>query len=127
MSNLKKLEQGRAEQAYKAALDGVKDKDYVSYVKKLPMLIKTNGLAASIVFYAGNKDAHKLICTQILAWLQSDYAKVFVDFTNAKSAIDLAHELTKLESSQYRAVTIEVLAFLNWLKRFTDGLIEKKK
>lgn len=122
MSNLKKLEQGRAEAAYIDALKGVEDKDYASYVKKLPMLIKTNGLGASIVFYAGNKKTHVLICEQILAWLKSDYAKIFADFSKAKSAIDLAHELTKLESSQYRSVTIEVLAYLNWLKRFSTGL-----
>jgi len=122
MSNLKKLEQGRAEEAYKAALEGVKEKDYTSYVKKLPMLIKTNGLGAAIVFYASNKPAHKLICSQILTWLKTDSPKMLADFSKASTPIDFAHELTKLESPQYRAITVEVLAYLNWLKRFSTGL-----
>ena len=50
-----KLEQGRAAYAYNAAKDGKnklgnKDSEYKSYVKKLPMLIKTNGLGAAMSF-----------------------------------------------------------------------------
>jgi CRISPR-associated protein Cmr5 len=57
-----------------------------------------------------------------LTWLKSDYAKNFTDFSKAKSAVELAYTLTTLESTNYRAVTIEVLAYLNWLKRFSTGL-----
>lgn len=51
MSLQKTLEQGRAKFAYQSAEDGskiAKRKEYKSYVKKIPMLIKTNGLGAAL-------------------------------------------------------------------------------
>jgi len=126
-----KLEQGRAAFAYQCAEGGeklVKNKEYKSYVKKMPMLIKTNGLGAAIAFAfakdgkGGNPDKTKpwgLLYTQIEEWLKSDDKKLITFDTT-----QLAKKLTETDSATYRAVTVEVLAFLNWLKRFADALIE---
>jgi len=126
-----KLEQGRAAYAYECAEKGAKltkKKEYKSYVKKLPMLIKTNGLGAAIAFTfakgskAGNPeetDPWGLLYRQIEEWLRKDEKKLINFQPN-----ELAKELTKIDSAPYRAVTVEVLAFLNWLKRFADALID---
>lgn len=124
------LESGRAEFAYECAEKGSSKKEYKPYVKKLPMLIKTNGLASALSFYFANSASsgkvntdktYGLIYRQIEKWLKKDNKKL-IDFEEDK----LAKELLELDSYTYRAVTIEVMAFLTWLRRFADGLSKKE-
>jgi CRISPR-associated protein Cmr5 len=130
-SNRTKLEQGRAAFAYKCAEKGkelAKSKEYKSYVKKMPMLIKTNGLGAAVAFAfaKGSKggqpeknNAWGLLYTQIEDWLREDQ-KQLIEFKPFR----LAYQLTLENSATYRAVTIEVTALLSWIKRFAEALIE---
>lgn len=125
------LEQGRATFAFTAAQEGANlsaKKEYKAYVKKLPMLIKTNGLGAAMAFvyskgYKGNEpkrgDAWATIYQQIEEWLKQD-EKQLISFNEKQ----LAKKLTEINSSQYRAIAVEILALLNWIRRFAEGLIE---
>jgi CRISPR-associated protein Cmr5 len=126
-----KLEQGRAAEAYKYAQEGAdtskkhKSSEYKSYVKKLPMLIKTNGLGAAMSFAfakgkGGKDNAWGLIYHQITAWLNKEEKHLIEISEN-----DLMKALMNTDSSTYRATTIEVLALLNWMRRFAEGLISK--
>ena len=125
------IEQGRAKFAYEcveAAIDKLSEKaknEYKSYSKNIPMLIKTNGLASAFAFIKSKKDSksYQLIYSQTTDWLKTDRKKL-IDLTPED---DLVKCLIALNSPEYRAVTIEVLAFFNWLRRFADGLIEDKK
>jgi CRISPR-associated protein Cmr5 len=123
------LEQGRAAYAYQCAEAGEKldkKKEYKAYVKKMPMLIKTNGLGAVVAFAFAKgskggsvqeKDPWGLLYKQLEEWLR----------TNHHLKMDqnqLAKALTSSDSASYRATTMEVLALLNWMKRFVDALIE---
>ncbi len=131
-NNLRRLEGGRAAYAFKCAQEGSEIKEslaYKSYVKKLPMLIKTNGLGATYAFVLSKKDdtkskkgyAYKLIYDQTQEWLKSESKKFLL---RGKEDKDFVKILTELKSYEYRAVTVEVLAFLNWLRRFAEGVIE---
>jgi len=40
---------------------------------------------------------------------------------------DLVKWVISCDSSTYRYITQEILAFLNWLKRFAEGLIEEEE
>ena len=124
-----KLEQGRAAKAYEYAQEGTnisKAKEYKSYVKKMPMMIKVNGLGAAVAF-AFSKGAKNglpekstpwgLIYHQLEEWLGE---KGMIP----KGQQSFAHLLAELDSAQYRAVTNEVLALLSWMRRFAEGLIE---
>ncbi|RMH42632.1 MAG: type III-B CRISPR module-associated protein Cmr5 [Gammaproteobacteria bacterium] len=125
-----KLEQGRAAMAYRYAEEGArlsKKKEYKSYVKKMPMMIKVNGLGAAVAFAfskgAKNGEPSKdtpwgLIYHQLAEWVSTEKQLVSL---GQKS---FANALTELDSAQYRAVTNEVLALLNWMRRFSEGLIE---
>lgn len=127
---IKTIEQNRAKFAYECAEKGKeldKASEYKAYVKKLPTLIKTNGLAAALAFafLKGTKDgtlqknqAWGLLYAQIEAWLNKD-TKELITFEENR----LKYQLTTVDSSTYRAITVEVLAFLTWLRRFSDGLI----
>ena len=137
--NIKKLEQGRAKYAYKCvenaiekfpkkpdAKEASKDaKAFKSYSKKLPMMIKTNGLGAALAFALskGKSDENTpwgLLYKQIHEWLK--YEKQWLLGNNPPT--DLSKAAINLDSQEYRALTVEVLAFLNWLRRFAEGLIE---
>lgn len=123
------LEQGRAAYAYQCAEAGAsldKKKEYKAYVKKMPMLIKTNGLGAAVAFAfakgskGGNiqeKDPWGLLYKQLEEWLRNNH-HLKMDQNQ------LAKALTSSDSASYRATTVEVLALLNWIKRFADALIE---
>ena len=163
MSNVKDLAKDRAQFAYVCAEEGkkvlslsqvnneyFKDDKYKSYVKKIPMMILTNGLGATFAFvYSKQKkeDKHKqkagvegnpkngydLIYKQVDEWLQKNYksgqcnknSECYKEEKKEKCAeIDLVKWIICLDSSEYRAVTNEVLALFGWLKRFADGMIE---
>ncbi|MDY6991418.1 MAG: type III-B CRISPR module-associated protein Cmr5 [Pseudomonadota bacterium] len=119
------LEQGRAEFAYQCAEKASKEnykEDYKPYVKKIPMLIKTNGLGATIAYIKSKSkegDAYSAIYKNISEWL------VKKGIISEKD--ELIEVIIQINSSEYRQITIEVLAFLNWLKRFADGLIQKSE
>lgn len=120
-----------------------KSSNYKSYVKKAPMWIKTNGIGAAIAFILSKREnsskkidrqnyqpgdhiihpqnAYGLLYEQIFAWLKSDSKKFLL---RGKEDQDLVKTLTELKSHEYRAVTVEILALLNWLRRFAEGLIE---
>jgi len=130
-STMKGIEQGRAEYAFTCAKEAKEvsklGKEYKSYVKKLPMLIKTNGLGAAFAFMYSkrNKEEGKywnVIGKNIYDWLKKDGRVNFlieVDDFNA-----LVIKTTKINSTEYRRLTVEVLAFLTWLRRFAEGLFD---
>ena len=103
-------------------------KEYRSYTQKIPMYIKTNGLGATLAFILSKKDkeAYQKLGQQITEWLKQAPAKIIdlkdVEDDNFESLVNI---VISLNSPGYRALTIEVLAFLNWLRRFAEGLIEE--
>lgn len=122
MTTIKTLENGRAAFAYNCAFKGSeinKPKEYKSYVKKLPVLIKTNGLGQTLAFYESKtNETYQLIYKQLGEWLNKN------GNMELKEGVDLVKEIILLDSSNYRSITIEVLSFTKWLSRFADGLIE---
>lgn len=124
-----KLEQGRADSAYIRVL-GFKDAnpgkstldEYKSYSKKFPMMVKTNGLGSALAFIKSKrKKAYDRIYEDLTYWLKNDHKKI-VDLSN----VDLLKKVVSMDSSaQYRALTNEVLAFMNWHRRFTEALLDK--
>lgn len=133
-TTIKGLEQGRAKFAYECAAKGSeieKKKEYKSYVRKIPMLIKTNGLGSTFAFIKSKSTndqtkagyAYSLIYKQTKEWLKRDDKKLL----DIGEDDDLVDRIISLDSVEYRAVTIEVLAFFNWLKRFAEGLIEEEE
>jgi CRISPR-associated protein Cmr5 len=122
-----RLEQGRAKHAFDAASEAAKrdDKDdYKSYTKKVPMLIKTNGLGATVAFMQSKGKAYKTILENLESWLKED---VKFSALYGKIGGSLIDKIISCETNEYRALTTESLAYLGWLKRFADGLIDKKK
>lgn len=149
ISTVKGIEQGRAKFAYECALEGKKisnkfqigtqwfeDDKYKSYAKKVPALIKTNGLGSTFAYIKSKtqktkdggipgternpKNAYDLIYEQTKKWLIKD-EKRLLDINDED---DLIETLISQDSMVYRGVTNEVIAYFTWLIRFADGLIE---
>ena len=114
------VEQFRAEAAFKAAKAGMSNKnqakEYLSFVSELPMLIKTNSLGAALA-YAAYKN--KTVLAQVSDWLTHKDNVLAIELSDKR---DLVEALTTLDSSNYRALTIEVLAYVIWLRRFAKAL-----
>ncbi|HHP51031.1 MAG TPA: type III-B CRISPR module-associated protein Cmr5 [Moorella mulderi] len=111
------IEGGRARFAYACAEEGSRKENYRSHVRKLPSLIKTNGLGAALAFVsakAEKDETYRLIRQHIERWLQT--RKLI------RQGEPLVKQVISLELADYRAVTEEVLAFSRWLTRFADAL-----
>ncbi len=128
MALQKTIEQGRASEAYKYAdrIPPVLKGKFKSHVKKFPMLVKTNGLGASVAFLfsKGDKEqgVYKNVGESIVEWLKYDDKYKTYGLKSFSSLKELTEEVVKLDSTNYRALTIEVIAYFTWLRRFAEGL-----
>ena len=116
----KGIEQGRAKYAFeavKSVSDDKLKKEYKSAAKKLPVLIKMNGLGQSLAFIKQRNNGYDKLYEQIGNWLQTEDTKQLV------STGELVEQVIQLESPGYRQITVEALALLNWIRRFVDGLM----
>ena len=118
----KGIEQGRAKYAFEAVNRVSRNesedfkKKYKSAAKKLPVLIKTNGLGQSLAFIKKRNDGYDKLYKQIGIWLQNTNQLV--------PTKELVEQVIQLQSPDYRQVTVETLALLNWIRRFVDGLMK---
>lgn len=122
-TTLRGIEQGRASQAFDFVNHVKTHKadtwdEYKSGVRKLPVLIKTNGLGQALAFIKSRKNFPG-IYEQLADWLQKKDAKGLI------GGGELVQEVIQLPSATYRQVTLETLAMLLWMRRFVDGLDEK--
>ena len=116
------LEQGRAACAYnhvKKIFDldpnqnDPRQKKYKTGAKKLPVLIKTNGLGQALAYIqTRNPDLYD----HLTDWLRD---KELI------TASDLVSQVIDMKSDEYRRLTTECLAYLNWARRFVDSLMPK--
>jgi CRISPR-associated protein Cmr5 len=129
------VEQGRAHRALSFVQESVDESAevasrYRAYVKNLPMLIKTNGLGSAMAFVKAKAQdsppegtAYDLLYAHVEQWLQSDQKKHLLASAEADTD-DLVEQLVTMDSSTYRAVTMEVMNLLNWLRRLADGMTD---
>jgi len=127
------LEGGRAEFAYKCVEEAknphpkfkYKQSDYKSYIKKIPVLIQTNGLGNTLAFMYSKrgekkKNAYDQIYENLSDWLKKpEYGCELLPQEK-----DLLKGALSQDSVEYRQVTTECLALLNWLRRLAEGMLE---
>lgn len=110
--------------AWQCAVHGVSSgkKDYVNAVKSLQMMIRTNGLGASLAFIGKHKKKRNLKHYRLLFDHLGGRLKA-VEPLLAGDNGELAENFRlKLDSSKTRVLTLEALVFLGWLSRFSEGL-----
>ena len=124
-NSIRGIEQGRAAFAYdcvkKIAQNTDEDlkKKYKSGAKKLPVLIKTNGLGQTLAFINKRDDGNTKLYDMISEWLSH---KQLIELSEKSELVDA---IISKPSNEYRRITTETLTLLNWVRRFVDGLMDK--
>lgn len=114
----KDLDRNRANAAWCAVQEiSSKDTEYGSLAREMPTMIQVNGLAQTLAFLKAKKKEHHLkmfnhLSTWVCKQLQLEKG-------------DLLTNVMEIDSQLYRRATSEALAYLQWVKRFTEALIEK--
>jgi|SRR5690625_4667524 len=127
-----KLEQGRAAFAFNEVEQSVNNSsipndNYASYIKRMPSMIQVNGLAQALAFYyskakgdSGDAKAYKSIYKSIGKWLEETYPQYFTELDNNYHYIKA---IINVNSADYRLLTVETMALLDWMKRFVSGMV----
>jgi len=98
--------------------------NYKSYSKKMPTMILSNGLGQTLAFTLSKKkegNAWEFLYAHITAYLKS---KAVSRINMPEGEPDLCKWVVSRDSSEYRYITKEILSFLHWLQRFTQGKVE---
>jgi CRISPR-associated protein Cmr5 len=99
---------------------GARFRDYRNLAKGAPALIMGSGLMAAIAFYQSRgktkeKEAEQLV-GDVLGWLQT--RGLPGDFRPTMVALQSAGSL------EYMQLTEEALAFLRWVRQFSDAVLK---
>jgi len=129
ISTLRTLEQERAKKAWECVVyclifkkdDEKWQSKYNSLVRKVSSCILTNGLGQTLAFLKakgeGKPDSeHEVLYQHIAGWITA-CLHINGDL--------LEWIITHANSQQYRRITMEVLSFLQWLKRFAEAQLPK--
>jgi CRISPR-associated protein Cmr5 len=108
MSNRTDIEQKRAKAAFEMA-----DKKFEKNVLKLPAMIRTNGVANAILFAKTGTGEWKTLYKKL--------SKYFKDERKIYEEGELMDYILNADDSQLKALTNEIIAFLNWLRRFVKS------
>ncbi|MGG3739069.1 type III-B CRISPR module-associated protein Cmr5 [Aeribacillus pallidus] len=116
------IENGRASFAFESVKNAFQDnqvkfESYRSYVKKMPSLIQVNGLGQSLAFCYQKGKEYRVIYDQLHTWLKEKYSQYFKEHNK-----EFVEVVIGLKSADYRVLTMEVLALLNWMRKFADGM-----
>ncbi|KUO70795.1 MAG: hypothetical protein APF81_12740 [Desulfosporosinus sp. BRH_c37] len=128
------IENGRAKYAFETVDEFVSNnrqqdkrlKEYRSYVKKLPAMIQVNGLGQTLAFCFAKGDQYRELYNQIEGWVKEKQPELLTRYSEANE-MEFVQIVVSMNSNDYRIVSREVLALLDWMRRFADGLIRDQK
>lgn len=125
------VENGRAAFAFKKVKTMVEQhahderflKEYRSYIKKMPAMVQVNGLGQTLAFYYSKNGAYKQIYHDLAVWVSASMEGLINQYRQEGNQ-EFIEILVNMPSGDYRLVTMEILAILNWMRRFADGMIQ---
>lgn len=102
--------------------------EYTSRLKKLPMLIKTNGLANVLTFLLAKENEPGspcwLLLEQIACWLAEEQS-CLPAISQTTDHSRFIEEVIQQNSPVYRQLTKKTLTLLVWMGRFAEGLLSE--
>jgi len=128
---MKTLEQERSSYAFEC-ISKIKgenfEKDASSLIAKLGTLILTNGLGNTLAFlFSKAKDHHLETIAIISNWLYKlEGRKEEIKKDNVQQKIDqiMKKFVLDVDVEKYMYYTDETLRLINWLRRFSDAMLE---
>lgn len=138
MSRLKQATLERAQFAHSEVSKIYQERyagEFKAYVKKLPMLIRTNGLAAAYAFAwsksetdkPDNKKSERANAWIKIAGITRKWLTQKTAIINSDSTEAMYQDMLKLSVQDYRWCIHEIFALFTWLKRYADAMIEKEE
>jgi len=121
--SLKTMEQERAKFAYDKVIEVQKSKNqvYLSLVRGFASMVLLNGLGQALAFLkAKGKQEHILLYGHINLWMKEKYAP-------QESSFDILKKIREESSDKYRLYTRETLAFLVWMKKFSEAELDAEE
>lgn len=121
-TKIEQIENGRAAFAYSeiksfvGANEKKIQKEFKAYIKKMPSMIKTNGLGQTLAFYYANGGKKPY---QGVYQIIDNYF-----FQEKPKEKELVEWVVEMNSREYKHVTTETLALLNWMRRFVEGMVK---
>lgn len=115
---MKTLDQIRAANALLCYGKKFGGKEGGEVIKKLPALIRNDGLLAALAFCVEKGGDHREAADMIARHLSYKTQDARVAITKATNAAELLAELAAGDASKLRRATAEALALLNYMKRF---------
>jgi len=100
--------------------------EYRSYVKKTPALIKTNGLGQTLAFMYSKSDPKKQNSWELLLSHIRQYLLFRGLMANCPDSNTFLEAIIGLNAHSYYRITDEVLTFVSWLGRFSEGRLKKE-
>ena len=123
MSNVRDLASQTAQYAFTCAkvAKEKKLKEYPQYVKKLPTMIRNAGFAKAFAFGYSKKGVHEDINKDIIKWL---HQKKIIE--KEMPTEEFIQTIINKDTDTYRRAINETMKFLDWLRRFAEGMFEEK-
>lgn len=132
MSTRRSIEKERMSFAFNFVRDpgnGISDrskaKKFEAYVQKVPAFIMTNGLGNTLAYLTTQGDEQwKAVQKGICEWLKQVDNPIKEILLATDGKLENVLEIMKdnnFHDREYRAVTVEILALFNWLRRFAKA------
>jgi CRISPR-associated protein Cmr5 len=90
----------------------------------MPAMIQVNGLGQTLAFYYASKKQMGLVYSILDIWVKERLTYIKPERLPDQ---ELVEWVISLPSPQYKVVTMEIMALLNWLRRFADGMIKSDR
>ena len=120
-SQQRTLEQKRAAEAWKNVMNDIHvngaayEKEYGQLARSAPADIQTNGLGQTLAFWrAKGKEHHLALFRHVSTWVKGQ-----IDYTGDRNLLEWI--IMEATTNDYRRATAEALAFLIWIKRFSEA------
>lgn len=101
--------------------------EFRSHVRNLPAMIHSNGLGQAIAFYYSKQDkkSYLALCNILADWLLGESNIYALPATlTTKDGEALLKTITENDMYAYLNAQAEALAYLEWVKKFAEALIE---
>jgi len=124
------INDARTKHAYdfvKKSLEKSYEKDLRSLVRNFPTMVQNNGLCAAIAFLHAKAKAHHSALHQTISdWLIEERKLISLKNDDKEESKDLLEAIVNLKSrDQYRMVSAEVMTYMQWVKRFAEGMLSE--
>ena len=101
--------------------DGKFQKEFRSLARSFPTMVHNNGLSAAIAFLlVKDKSHHRKLYETLEKWLS---AKGLISLYKEGKSRDLLEAVINLSRDEYRMVSREVMVYMQWIKRFAEGML----